>query len=247
MRQYLLFTSTLLFVLLLIATIAIYMPFVVSKASQNTNVNITNETEALQVVSFKIVNRDLLIELKNIGDRPIIAYGLDYKSKKGVTVDLTNVENAFPPGSIHYLRIPINNLQPDEGTGFYKLNFPIAFFADGAAEGDWEQARIQREKLYGVALAAAQIQSKITSVRRFSAPAIERLSGKLSTIEPFEGLTKTQRVGYQSTVLQALVKMQVMLHNQSPEKAERIFNNFKNSLARQIAWARLLSYRRQHK
>ncbi|MGH9844454.1 MAG: hypothetical protein ACREEM_37510, partial [Blastocatellia bacterium] len=98
MRRYLIITGAVLFVLLLIVAIVVYEPFAVLRASQDIRVTITNETEALQVGSFKIVNRDLMVELKNSGDRPIIAYAFDSKSKKGVAVDLTYTENAFPPG-----------------------------------------------------------------------------------------------------------------------------------------------------
>jgi len=246
MRRYLLITGTVLFVLLLIAVIVVYKPFAVLKASQDNRVTITNETEALQVGPFKIENRDLVVELKNSGDRPIIAYSFDSKSKKGVTIDLTYTENAFPPGSTHYLRIPIDNLRHTEDTGLHKLNLSLALFADGTAEGDWEQARIQRVKLEGAALALDQIQSKLTMIKRFSAPAIERLSSELSAIVPSKRLTEMQKVGYQSAVLQALVKTQVILRNQSQEKAGHSFNDFKNSLARQISRIRTLSERRQN-
>lgn len=246
MGRYLLIASVVLFVLLLIVAIVVYEPFAVLKASQDNRVTIANETEALQVGAFKIVDRDLMIELKNGGDRPVIAYAFDSKSKKGVTVDLTYAENAFPPGSIHYLRVPIDNLQRAEDTDLYKLNFSLALFVDGTAEGDWEQAHIQREKLEGAALALNQIQSKIIRIKQFSVPAIERLSSELGAIAPSKRLTKLQKVGYQSAVLQALVKTQIILRSQSQEKAGRSFNDFKNSFARQISRIRILSEGRQN-
>lgn len=244
MRSYLLISSAILFVLLLIAVIVVYEPFAVMMASQGNRVTITNETEALQVGSFKVVNRDLVVELKNSGDRPIIAYAFDSKSKKAVTVDLTYTENAFPPGSIHYLQTSIDNLQRAEDSSSYKLNLSLALFVDGTAEGDWEQARIQRQKLEGAALALDQIQSKTTRIKQFSALAIDRLSSELGAMEPSKRLATTQKVGYQSAALQAAIKVRAILHNQSHEKAERSFNDFKNSLARQISGIRILSERR---
>jgi hypothetical protein len=235
MRRHLLIIEAVFFAVIWVTGSAIHKSYATLNSSQGNRIFITNETEALQVNSFKISQHDLIVELKNRNGRSVIAYAFDTKLKKGVTVDLTFTENGFPPSATHHLRVPLDNLEYTEDLGLYKLNFSLALFDDGSAEGDWEQARIHRIKLEGVALALNQIQSKLLRIKRFSSPAIESFSSEIRVIIPPKSLTAMQKNGYQNAVLQSLAKAQVILQSQSQDKADRNLNEFKNSTTRQVS------------
>lgn len=214
----------------LIAAPILFWSFQTRASIQKTPIMITNETESLHILSSKIENNDLVVELRNIGDRPIIAYAFDSKSKNGITVDLTSSEIGFRPGSIHRLRTPIGNLQRATDTGLYKLNISMAFFADDTAEGDWEKSQIQRDKLKGMRLALERVRSNMANITQVSTSSVEKLSGDLSSFTPPRDLTPRQKTGYQSAIMQA----RIMLNNQSQMNAEHRFNILKKFIERQV-------------
>jgi hypothetical protein len=245
MKRYLLIGGTSACVFLLIMAVIMFKPSASPRAStQATPVAINNETESLQVVSSKIENNTLVLELKNTSNQPIVAYGIDFRRNSGIAADLTTTDNSLDPGHGVTVRIPLGQLERAENTGLYKIDLSMAFFADGSAEGDWEKARVQREKMEGAATALEQIQPRLTNIGQFSPSAVKQLSGEFSGLRPSQGLTKMQKFGYWNVITQARLRTQQVLLNPVQAKAERDFNALKSSIGRQVSSSRMNTERK---
>jgi hypothetical protein len=223
-----------------------------SQASkQEVPVVFSNETESLQITSFKAVNNKLELRLKNVSDQTIVAYHIDLKDQKAIAEDLT-YGNELAAGHEFTLSIPFHSLPRDVEKGLHKLNLAMVMFGDGAAEGDWGKAQNWREQLQGAAVLFEEMQPRVAGIERLSREGVEQLSNQFEAKikQPVKGLTRMQAAGYYRAALNTQMQIKQVLQGNSmitskPMTTDNAVAKFQNRFERQAANVRNLSHGRK--
>jgi len=216
MKRYLFIVSAIVYALSLIAGIVSLRLSTSSRAvAQQAPIIFDNETTSLEIVSARIEQHGhnvIRFNVKNIGDKPVVAYAVRFGggfSSRVSTGDITSA--SLKPGETD--KAPINIIAKDAQMedGALRVKLVVCLFEDLSAEGDWNEAREQRERYEGMFLALKTGRAAMETLfdaPQFDSAAFEASLNEINQLSPPEGLSAMQKVGFLLAVqsMQDLIK-----------------------------------------
>jgi len=197
------------------------------KSSKSTNpqairqeqaIQITNETESLQVVRTKINESNFVVEVQNVGARPVVGYWFQYGEDKTNTQGRElGLGEAFQPGKTETMDIPLANLRSaDANDNALRLKLAVCMFEDLSAEGDWEIARRNREAYQGAAVAYRIMREEVEPLSQSASldpSALQAASDRVAALNVPNDLTENQRIGFQEGIIHMRQTLSVAAKN----------------------------------
>jgi len=195
-------------------------------------IEIRNETTSIEVVSKKIENEYLGIEIRNVGVKPIIAYQIDFQRGDKFIADLSSGQPLAALRMTH-VSISLKKFTYEERSRTYPANISMALFADGTGEGDKIKLESQRDQLIGVRAAMANMTEMINKLDSESQLSSEQFAQQLDSLKMTvpANFNRNQTAGYMNTIRGMQIRAMVL--NKSPQNKAGGVGSFKAAFARQ--------------
>jgi hypothetical protein len=242
MRHYLIFTVILLGILIVGVTAKLRwriepVALVAAPAYQ-----IDNETESLQIVKSALEGGNLVITIKNNGRKPVVAYRIVINPKEEMLNDLT-IRTPLAPGNYETAYIAYQSLEKINDVT-RRVKITMALFDDATAEGDWDQARLMRERIEGASAAYQMIEAKMQGINRYNKFNLDQLAEDLDGCTVPPELRGEQRAGFSRAINDQYIQLKVITHPRYAGDREKGFNTLKKQVERQMAHTNQMSERR---
>jgi hypothetical protein len=203
---------------------------------------IDNQTESLQIVKSGIESGNLVMTIKNNGSKPVVAYRLVINPKEDMMNDLT-LRTPIAPGNYETAYIPYQSLeQIDDATRRVKIT--MVLFDDATAEGDWDQARLMRERIEGANIAYQLIEAKMSGINRYNKTNLDQLAADIDGCAVPLELRGEQRNGFLGAINNQYIRLKVLTDQRYAGDREKGFKTLKTQVNRQMAHTRDILGRR---
>lgn len=120
----------------------------------------------------------------------------------------------------------------------------MALFDDGTAEGDWDQARLMRERIEGASAAYQMIKAKMQGINLYNKFNLDQLAENLDGCTVPPELRGQQRAGFSRAINDQYIQLKAITNPRYPADREKGFNTLKMQVERQMAYSRQISERR---
>lgn len=199
MKRLLIIASASFCALLLVAAI-IALNSRSPRAGFQRGTRITNQTMSLQVASTTIDDKYLIIDLKNVGTKAIIAYDMLYGDMTSGRLMMSGLfQDVWKPGDVTQLKLALKEGSELTNSDVLRLDLAYCIFEDLSSEGDWEMAARTKEMIEGQWLAFQLGQKHYSALMqrdRVGSVELQNVMTELKQIPVPEGLTQRQKNGF---------------------------------------------------
>jgi len=202
-------------------------------------IEVRNETKTLEVVSKKIEKEFLVMEVRNVGQRPIICYRVELKGSDRFVTDLS-AGGPLAPSLKTNVTIAVKKLTYDQQSKKFLATFSMALFADGQGEGDPAKVASQRDRMSGQALAFTNMTEMVDGLQSEADFASQQFAQHLHALKGLmpAGYNRDQAAGYVGAIQS--MQARAMVLNKLPDNRKAAdMRNFKNAFARQTSNLRM--------
>lgn len=194
MKRFLFTVAAAVFTLSLVAAMIAFKSSP-SRAGFQRGAEITNQTISLQIISTKIDDEFITVQVKNVGTKPIVSYEIAYgHGGSGATTGF--FQDAWQPGDTSEIKLSLREFNQSD---VLRFNLTNCIFDDLSSEGDWEISKRRKEFIEGQRIAFAVGQkhfAKLIKQDQVTVSELRNISAELRQLTEPEDLSEFQKGGF---------------------------------------------------
>jgi hypothetical protein len=196
-------------------------------------IEIRNQTKSLEVISQKIEKGSVILELRHVGNHPLISSHFSLKNSDKFLIDYS-AGKPLAPGLKTTVHFPLKQLNYDKASWHHLIDISFVLFTNGEGEGDSDKLTTERNRLHGMKRAFRdmfELVNRVQSIAEFESTKFKEQINALKMMMPAD-LNEQQKSAYKMALDD--VRIRATAYEKSNKKELRGIQGFKEVFIRQF-------------